>query len=59
LGFFEEKSLQWQLQMEQELKENICREIMNISAEQLQRVKKNLFCLCVCGGTAFSEPPVL
>jgi hypothetical protein len=38
--------------MEEELKENIHREIENISAEQLPRVKQNLFhqsegCLCV------------
>jgi hypothetical protein len=30
----------------EELKENICREIENIPAEQLQRVKQNLFWRC-------------
>jgi hypothetical protein len=30
--------------MEEELKENICRDIANIPAEQLQRVNQNLFC---------------
>jgi hypothetical protein len=30
----------------EELKENIHREIANISAEQLQRVNQNLFCRC-------------
>jgi inhibitor of nuclear factor kappa-B kinase subunit alpha len=29
-----------------ELKENICREMANIPAEQLQRVNQNLFCWC-------------
>jgi hypothetical protein len=29
--------------MEQELKENICREIVNITLKQLERVKQNLF----------------
>jgi hypothetical protein len=32
--------------MEEELKENICTEIVNIPVEQLQRVNQNLFCRC-------------
>jgi hypothetical protein len=49
--------------MEEKLKENICREIANIPAEQLQRVNLNLFsqckeCLGGCRRTAFSTPPV-
>jgi hypothetical protein len=32
-------------QME-ELKENICTEIANVPAEQLQKVNQNLFCQC-------------
>jgi hypothetical protein len=32
--------------MEEELKQNIHREIANIPAEQLQRVNQNLFCWC-------------
>jgi hypothetical protein len=46
----------------EELKENICREIANIPAEQLQRVNHNLFLHCkgfsTCRGTAFSTPPI-
>jgi hypothetical protein len=49
-------------QME-ELKENICREIANIPAEQLQRVNQNPFCRCEeclhVEGTAFSTPPMV
>jgi hypothetical protein len=33
-------------QTEEELKENICREIANIPAEQLQRVYQNFFRRC-------------
>jgi hypothetical protein len=31
---------------EEELKENIPKEIANISAEQLQRINQNFFCRC-------------
>jgi hypothetical protein len=50
------------IQME-ELKENIYREIANISAEQLQRVKSEHLSsvrgMSICRWTAFSTPPVI
>jgi hypothetical protein len=33
-------------QTEEGLKENICRDISNIPAENLQKVNQNLFCQC-------------
>jgi inhibitor of nuclear factor kappa-B kinase subunit alpha len=45
-GCLKDKVYKSNPQMEQELKENIHREIVNISAEQFQRVKQNLFHQC-------------
>jgi hypothetical protein len=48
-------------QTEEGLKENICGNITNISAEELQRVSQNLFCQCeeCLHKTALSVPPVI
>jgi hypothetical protein len=46
LGLFDGQSLQKQPPNGRELKENISKEIENIPAEQLQRVKKKLFRRC-------------
>jgi hypothetical protein len=42
----EDRAYNSNARMEEELKENICWEIANIPAEQLQRVNQNLFRLC-------------
>jgi hypothetical protein len=44
--FFWDKVYSSDPRTEEELKENICREIASIPAEQLQRVNQNLFHWC-------------
>jgi hypothetical protein len=54
LGCLKDKGYNSNPQTEEELKENICRQIVNIPAQQLQKLNKNLFrrwdeCLHVWG----------